>query len=157
MGPYILIILPLLLSLLGLNSQWSRHEPGLACQPATRPHVLFEDSFTILLYKEIRYNMLHIEYHMPRTQYETPNPKLWLFPKNSLRIWAAMFERYSPFLELDFLGCFPSNLYTRMCVLTIGSFSLFGKIMETHGKHTSRILFFCVFSDFWFLYLLYYS
>ena len=38
------------------------------------------------------------------------------------------------FSELVFFLCFRPNSYTRMCVSTIGSFSLFGKTLEHHGK-----------------------
>ena len=40
----------------------------------------------------------------------------------SLRVWAAIFKRYSPFFELVIFLCFRPNPYTRMRVSTIRVF-----------------------------------
>ena len=56
------------------------------------------------------------------------------FRKTSLRVWAAIFERKSPFFELAIFPCFRPNPYTRMCASTIGSFSLFRNILKQHCK-----------------------
>ena len=43
-------------------------------------------------------------------------------PQISLRVWAAIFESCSLFLELVLFPCFRPNPDTRMCVSTLGSF-----------------------------------
>ena len=49
------------------------------------------------------------------------------FPKISLRVWAANFERKCVVFELVIFLRFRPNPYTRMCASTIGLFSQFRK------------------------------
>ena len=45
-----------------------------------------------------------------------------------------LFLREIVFFELVNFPCFQPNPYTRMCVLTVGSFNCFGKQMQYHEK-----------------------
>ena len=45
-----------------------------------------------------------------------------------------LFFQETPFFELVIFHCFSPNPYTRMCVLTIESLSLFREIVKNHGK-----------------------
>ena len=75
-----------------------------------------------------------MSFNIVSIQYYSLNIKYKLFRKISLRTWAAIFKRYNPFFEIVMFPCFRPTPYTSMCVLTIGSFSLFRKIVKTHGK-----------------------
>ena len=63
--------------------------------------------------------------YLPDISFQT---HLFTFSKISIRVWAAIFGRHIHFLELAFVLCFRPNSYTRMRVLTVGSFCFLRKV-----------------------------
>ena len=64
-----------------------------------------------------------------------------LLGKLSLRVWAAILWKIEGVFKLALCHCFRPNPCTRMCVSTIGSFSLFRK-KQKYWYKVRRILFF---------------
>ena len=69
---------------------------------------------------------------------------LTLWGKSAFQPGLFFWEK-EPLFELDIFPCFRLNPYTRMCVLTIESLSLFREIVKRHGK-LPIISWFCGFS-----------
>ena len=73
----------------------------------------------------IEYDVLNLQYHNIPTQYSPPNTKLLLLRKVSLRVWAAIFERYGLLPELVICSfVFTKHLYQNVCI-DRGTFYLF--------------------------------
>ena len=65
----------------------------------------------------------------------------WPFGEKHLFSPNYSFYKIEAFFELAMFPYFLSNPYTRMCVSTIGSFSLFREIVKNIVKHQSHIFF----------------
>ena len=94
----------------------------------------------------IKYVILYATYSILTSRYQIPT-----FPKNQPSSLGCYFSEKEPFFELVIFPCFRPNPYTRMCVSTIGSFSLVRKKMKTHGETPVESCFVFVFSAFGFL------
>ena len=78
--------------------------------------------------------MLNVQYRtIPSHIYLLAANLDFLF-KSAFEFQAAIFETYSPFFELVICPCFRLNPYTRMCVSTLGSCSLFVKKVNKYGN-----------------------
>ena len=70
--------------------------------------------------------MLNMSYYVIPTQYLPPNTEYEPFPKIGLRVWAATFERYTPFLELVICSLVFAEPYYQTVRIDRGIISVFG-------------------------------
>ena len=84
----------------------------------------FNRPFYIL---NISYYIINMSFYIISTQYYGPKYQMKTFPKNQPSNLGCYFWQKHSFFELVIFQCFLPNPYTRMCVSTIGSFSLFRK------------------------------
>ena len=90
------------------------------------------------IYNIISY-LLNINLEAPITSF---------FQKTAFESGLLFLKDIAFFFEIVICHCFRPKPHTRMCVLTIGSFSQFGKIMKNQGKTLVESWFF-LFSLIW--------